>query len=337
MKPSSLRQRFVANADEIARSLIKGFGLTHSGKVEHLSHPLTRWLDFRLRIIDPRPRRVHLSDCFPKVLDAATNKALRSMVDAIERGDDINRFQSKGLLYSDSSGSRRADRTDLLWGDWGMHHLHVADYLPNHSSGFVPRSDYLLFVMVFRNDVICIDVRAHAEGPELFSDQELVRIVARNWPDVMKPFELKGVLPTGVTLTSDERKQLRRSGVATPLEIDGKVYMGLGFGITTASIPLRVTLAKDRVMRSIAHLAELVADPSGQFQQALPESIRDCAQFSLALMPRGIGLFEEQSKHGWVFPEMRFDGTDSVFAELSDNFTPAWIKSAMTEAQLKGI
>lgn len=103
--PRALRLRFAANADEIARSMITALGLTHSGKVEHLSDPLTRWFDFRLRIIDPRPRKVHLSDRFPRSLDAATSRALRSITLAIERGDDINRFQSKSLLYSDPSGT----------------------------------------------------------------------------------------------------------------------------------------------------------------------------------------------------------------------------------------
>lgn len=86
-------------------------------------------------------------------------------------------------------------------------------------------------------------------------------------------------------------------------------------------------------MRHIARLAELVAEPSGQFQQALSEPACSRAQFSLALMPLGVGLFEEATKHGWLFPEMKFDGTDSVFAELSDSFTPPWIKKAMAKVQ----
>lgn len=332
--PRALRQRFVVNADEIARSMIKALGLAHSGKVEHLSDPLTRWFNFRLRIIDPCPRRVHLSDCFPKSLDAATSRALRSMAKAIERGDDINRFQSKSLLYSDPSGTRRAERTDFLWSDWGIHHLHIADHLPNHSAGFAPRSDYLLFVMVLLDDFLVIDVREHTEGSDLFSDEEFVRIVARNWPEVMKSFELKGILATGATLTSDERKQLRRSGVATPLEIDGKVYIGPGLGITTASTPLRVTKAKDRLMEKICYLAELVADPSGEFQQALPAPIRPRSEFTLALMPHGIGLIEELTKRGWIFPDMRFNGSDGTAAEISDSFTPPWIKRALADAAL---
>ncbi|WP_156954419.1 hypothetical protein [Paraburkholderia acidipaludis] len=332
-----LRQRFATDADEIARSLIKALDLTHSGKIEHLAEPLTRWLDFRLRIIDPRPRRVHLSDCFPKTLDIQTGQALRSMVEAIKRGDDINHFQSKSLIYSDPSGTRRGGRTDLLWGDWGIHHLHIAEQPSNHVPGFATRSDHLLFLLAFRDDVLFIDVRTHAEGSTLFSDQELVQVVARNWLEVMQPFELKNVLAGGFAPTSEERMQLRRSGIATPLEIDGKVYIGPGLGITSASTPAKVTLAKDRVIRNIVRLAELVAEPSGQFQQAIPESIRDRAQFSLALMPLGIGLFEEETKHGWIFPEMKFDGTDSLLAELSDSFTPPWIKKAMMEAQQRGV
>ncbi len=95
-----LNEEFFRNVDQIAADLLTGFGLKHSGDVDGLHVPLLRWMDFRLRTIDPRPRQIYASDRFPKSLDEPVASALQSLERAIRNGEDINPFQSKGCMPS---------------------------------------------------------------------------------------------------------------------------------------------------------------------------------------------------------------------------------------------
>lgn len=61
-------------------------------------------------------------------------------------------------MRSDSSGKNRNERSDLLWADWGIHHLHVAEKQTDNAAYFSARADYLLFVMFGRDVALFVDV-----------------------------------------------------------------------------------------------------------------------------------------------------------------------------------
>ncbi|KVE63648.1 hypothetical protein WI97_18525 [Burkholderia vietnamiensis] len=325
-----LNEEFFKNIDQIATELLVGFGLKHSGDVDGLHVPLLRWMDFRLRTIDPRPRQIYASDRFPKSLDEPVASALRSLERAIQNGDDINPFQSKGLLRSDSSGKRRSERTDLLWADWGIHHLHLAE--ASTEDYFSARGDFLLFAMFGVDAALLIDILPHLGDSLLFAREDLIRVVARNWPAVIEPFELKGMLAREREATDGDRKVLRKSGLDAPLVIDGKAYFSPGGGVTTASTPGKVTDAMWKLRRNVRALAQHVLEPGGQFLMALPEAGRQASHFSLRLLPEGVVVYEHSTDRAWTFPDAKFDGTGTLFAEISDALSPPWVKQAIQEA-----
>ncbi|MFM0406832.1 hypothetical protein [Paraburkholderia dipogonis] len=328
----SLVAEFVTNVDQIASTLIEGFGLLHTGAVDHLNTPLLRWLDFRLRFINPLPRQIHRSDRFPKALDAAAAQALRTIEARITQGEDINLHQGAGLTDFDTSGKKRAVRTDLLWAEWGIHHLHL-DLAPHPKRPyFSKRADFLLFAVFGFDYALFIDVLPHRGDDLLFSREELVRVVVRNWPMLLDPFQLKGVLASNPEFTDEQRHELRRSGMDAPLIIDGKTYFAPGGGVTTASTAGRVTESMFRLRRNLRDLAQRVLEPSGEFLAAVPEHNRARSHFALSLSPRGIVILERETNLGWTLPDAKGDGTDSVFAEVSNCLTPAWVKDALLTA-----
>ncbi|MFL9955490.1 hypothetical protein PQR65_19085 [Paraburkholderia nemoris] len=336
-----LTGEFLKNADQIATELIAGFGLKHGRAVDGLHAPLLRWLDYRLRVIDPRPRQIYVSDRFPKSLDEPTARALRAIEQAILNGEDINPFQGKGLMRSDSSGKNRNERTDLLWADWGIHHLHVAEKQTDGDAYFSARGDFLLFAVFGRDVALFVDIQPHSThplhgDPLRFAREDLIRVVARNWPSVMEPFELKrGVVIPEREISDEDRKLLRKSGIEAPLLIDGKAYFSPGHGVTSASTPGKVTDEMMRLRRNLRALAQLVLDSNGQFHVALPEAHRADARFSLRLVPEGIVVYERSTDCAWTFPDAKFDGTDNLLAEISDALTPPWVKDAMQAAAKK--
>jgi len=327
-----LVKEFQENADRIAEELIAGFGLKHKRVVEGLQTPMLRWLDFRLRMIDPHPREIYLSDRFPKWLDEPTAGALRAITQAILNGDDVNPFQGKGLMRYDTSGKKRTERTDLLWADWGIHHLHVAEKQVDPKFYFSARSGFLLFAVFRRDAALFVDVQPHSGDPLVFEREDLIQVVARNWPSVLEPFELKSVLFPERQVSDEERKLLRKSGIEAPLLINGKAYFAPGHGVTSASTPGRVTDAIVRLRRNLKALAEQVFDPSGQFQAVLPAARHNETHFSLRVLPEGVVVYEKSTDRAWTFPDAKFDGTDSYFGEISNALTPPWVKQAMKEA-----
>ncbi|MCI0150354.1 hypothetical protein KNO81_31275 [Paraburkholderia sediminicola] len=330
-----LVKEFFENADRIAEELISGFSLNHNRVVEGLQTPMLRWLDFRLRTIDPYPRQIYLSDRFPKSLDEPISRALQGIEHAILKGDDINPFQGKGLMRSDSSGKNRNERTDLLWADWGIHHLHVAETQTDPTAYFSNRSDFLLFALFGHDAALFIDVQPHSGDPLRFAREDLIQVVARNWPSVLEPFELKRGFIAERQVSDEERKLLRKSGIEAPLLINGKTYFSPGHGVTSASTPGKVTDAIGRLRRNLNALARQVFEPSGQFQTALQEARRHDSHFSLRLLPEGIVVYEQSTDLAWTFPDAKFDGTDSFFGEISNALTPPWVKDAMQEAVRK--
>ncbi len=316
-------RKFIANLDNIASEFIASFGLRFEQEVVNLSDPLMRWLDFSLRYIDPKPRKVFRSNKFPKELSADAAAGLSHLIDIIEQGKDINPYQGKGLIiFNDISGAKRQKRTDLLWADWNIIHLHLVNRPIPSGQYFSDRSEWLLFGIVGDDLFALIDVRHHDEE-NLFSDLNLVRKVAESWPEFMSRYEMKGVLPDRA-ISSEEYFNLRKGGVTSYITIGDKAYMPPGMGITTASTPTRVTFAIDAARKFVRDLAASVCAPEGDFQREVRgQSIKE-PDFELCITPQGLAVYESNIKKIWLLPR-RKEGTESDYmTQLHDVIAPDW-------------
>ena len=320
-----LRDRFNADADSIATDLISEYGLKFEEDIAELSEPLLRWLDFTTRYISPIPRTVFRSNKFSKVHPSEVKAALDLVEHRLTSGQDVNPYQSKGLiLFNDTSAAKRQQRTDLLWADWGIHHLHLTASPILAGDYFSPRSDWLLFCFVGHDFVGFIDIRHHSET-DVFSDPSLIKVVSDTWPELMERFKIKGVqAASGINPSAREVSSLRRGGVTSLVEIDNQLYMGPGMGVTTASTPTRVSLASIKIRSYIRDLAKVVLDPSGQFLSELQASEVPNPQFTLALTPNGMAVYEQSSCKAFLLPRRANIGEQSFVSELHDLLAPKW-------------
>lgn len=324
--------RFGNNLDSIATSLIRAFGLRHNKYYSHLSSPMLRWLDFRLRYIDPQPRKVWLSDQFPKTLPSAIGETLLRLVARLSDGEDINQHQGKGLtLHHDTSGEKKDQRTDLLWAEWCIHHLHLS--APASHEVYAERSDWLLFCVVLEQDVLLIDVLPHET--DNFSDTHLIETLFRNWPALAKQYELKGLLAGDSGWKPRDIANLRKAGVTVPFTYEGRVYMGPGMGITTASTSLRVGMVGDFCMHYVRQLAQYVNEPSCQFREHPIIRKIDKPNFELALTPQGIAVYEEKSNIAWPLPRRATCGDAYYLGALHDNILPDWVLRQISNALIE--
>lgn len=149
MTEDQLLTTFSADLHKLVAEFVNDFGLKYEEEEQHLASPLLRWLDFTARYIEPKPRQILLSKKFPKTLASDAEQALHHLEALIMQGEDVNPFQSKGLiLHNDTSGKKRQQRTDLLWADWGIHHLHLTQNPVGKTSYFSERAEWLLFCIV---------------------------------------------------------------------------------------------------------------------------------------------------------------------------------------------
>jgi len=325
-----LEDRFLSDLERIASNLIKYCDVAHAKTVGHLSEAILRWMDFRLRFVEPKPRQVLYSNKFPKALPAEVDRALRAFDRANVLGEDINPFQGKGLtLFHDVSAGNRAKRTDHLWADWGIHHFHMAPLPSDPSKYYSTRSGPLLFTKVFDNAIAFIDVGDH----EALEDQTLLETFVRNWPEAAESFRLKGVLFSSARHSAAEIKQMRVAGLATYTAIDGKAYLP-NFGITTASTSSQVSLARNNVVRGARDLARCVLNPTQPLIPEISASGVNPKELSLDLTPRGIGIFGTDKNQCWLVPDAKGPWAQSSIGKMSVLMLPEWLLQKIQSASV---
>lgn len=204
---------------------------------------------WRGRLIPAQPRRCHISPQLAGSQKAAEHKgALDAIVAKIEAGDDLKPHLSRSVLVGhDPKG--RTDRDPML-SDYGVHHLHLSSNVD--SDGFVKRTKDLLFAAIRPGDAYLIGIYQHLTD---WAKEDILKTVARNWPDIGIVHELRSVIGLTSYPSDDQRLELRKGGIAgAPVEVDGKFFMAIGQ--TLAGTPLRATQTSNLVMHTFREWRE---------------------------------------------------------------------------------
>ena len=155
--------------------------------------------------------------------------------------------------------------------DWGLYHFHLSAKRDPNDLRFMERSDYLLIAYINprQDDLIYfLQVRPHAA--DIWTEQELVRILADNWPDVMEPYRIKGAASLTENITDEDYKHLRKSNIATFVDLhDGRVYLGANLGLNTAGTSARAVRQHDSYLNN----AILFEREMGKYADAIGDTI----------------------------------------------------------------
>lgn len=124
--------------------------------------------------------------------------------------------------------------------------------------------------------------------------------MATEWPVAELVYQIKGspgqeVIGLAVNYTEEERDRLRKGGINTLVEIDGRVFKPAG-GMTAAGTSIRASMAADAVMASVARLEKSLNENREKFEKVArdhgvtwPEN--PTFEFGL-LEPHGLGFKE---------------------------------------------
>lgn len=322
---------FQSDVNELASHLINAFGLTFSGEDSDVDDKVVRWLDFRLRHIDAQPRSILKSNGFDGRVPPEVQSALEGFITKACAGADLNPYQTKTVKRNDTSGTKRQLRTDGLWADWGIHHAHLTDAPLTSDAEFSERSDWLLFFLVLPDHLALIDIRSHAEKG-IFQSIDLVEMAIRSWPALAEGLQIKGIvgLARSPSIDPGSVKALRKGGVSQMLEVDGRVYMPLGMGMTTAATSTRVSLEAMNLRTMARQLGNTMLQPESPIMKVAEGRSNVEPTLSLRILPDGRLAVCAQDLCIYVpFPEPAIP--KDVRAGIEYLLAPSWARPVLAE------
>ena len=270
---------FEADLTRIFRSQFDQLGISYDPALE-FGELIVCYLEMVNRRISEVPRQVRYSDEIHASLGRLSEtgpdtpqerekkkeawRAAFFLRHRFEAGKNVNGFLSKRIAYATGPQSKDG----LLW-DFGMHHLHLSMELTE--SGFVERSGYLLFVIVTDATAYFVDVRPHRDQQGLvWVRQDLLKIVESNWPELIEPNVLKGILP-GTPVSDEERKALRKRNMVCAMEMDGAVAVPLGGGTTLDGSSLMCRVRASHLLNEVRRHQELFESHASEIASRLKE------------------------------------------------------------------
>jgi len=133
-----------------------------------------------------------------------------------------------------STQSDNPDYQDLMFYDWGIFHFHLGTNPHPRRQGFVERTGDLLFAIADSDTarMYLIDIHPHQGG---FTNQDLLRILEENWPEIIEPYALKRCVGLPDNDSDSNIKRYREAGINTILQTPGGRFLkSMGGGITSA-------------------------------------------------------------------------------------------------------
>ena len=240
---------FLADLKEIITQELCSLG--HPPKDEEdLDTVLTRYLNLLLR----RPPTIvwtvnQSQELANKILPEEITLGLQQFIEKAESGQDLTPHLS--------TQSDNPDYQDLMFYDWGIFHFHLGTNPQPRRQGFVERTDDLLFAIADSHTarMYLIDIHPHRGG---FTNQDLLRILEENWPEIIEPYALKGVDGLTDHASDSDIDSFRKASINTVLQTPGgRFLIAMGGGITSAGTSLKIRRDADRIRTNVCQLEKL--------------------------------------------------------------------------------
>jgi hypothetical protein len=211
------------------------------------------YYSFLGRLIDPKPRKVHISREIQKKINGrdAESKRLKKlffhMRDKFKEGEDLNGFLSKTIF-------NKIEDDDMLLDDWHIKHLHMdlkdLDFFDVNRK----MSGDLLFAVVLIDDVYFLQITNH--GKDDFVDTSYLSIIKNNWESKLL-IEHKEIQALSYSADQPEEiKKYRKSGVNYFIhEIDGRFYsVRYSSGYTIAKTDINATFSVSNFIKTFSSI-----------------------------------------------------------------------------------
>ncbi|WP_288878488.1 hypothetical protein [uncultured Megasphaera sp.] len=242
MIPRTVQIDLCHDMERIAKSQLNKLGFD-STEVENLKNPLLRLLEYNIKRIPLIKREIAISAEFK--CPSAYQRAFGEFIQKVKNGEDINPFLSN---KRDSVAE-----PDLLLYDWGVHHFHLTRRY--NKKGKPTRSDYLIFAVCTDERMYFIQIYSHKKVA-VFAQQEILEIIYKNWPYLLKSFELSGISIDD--MSDQERMNIRNKHGLSLTGIFGKPYFSPGGGYMSDGSAFIAVHQSDFVWNQLKSLEEWI-------------------------------------------------------------------------------
>lgn len=228
----------------------KNLGISYKPQI-NAHRCLIDFFNLEMKLIKPLPRTLFKSlELKSRTIPFKYIKALSYIESKIKLGTEITWHQSKKTL--DPSYN------DLLLNNWVIQHLHLSDSKGQKGQKFYDRSKYLLFALFSQSQAFLIDIREHNEK-SVFAKKELLEIIDNNWPQILNEDLNPDASFFNNDYSDEDRETLRKKGYSIPTtEVNGKIIINSGIGITTSGHNLHVVKRANAVVRYLHETIEEV-------------------------------------------------------------------------------
>lgn len=226
--------------NELVHIHLQNFGFTVLPS--ELRDSLRIYFNYTNRIVDEKNWIIKKSNNL--IIPANLQDGFNLLESYLTEGKDIKPFMSRKLkdpLFFDA-----------LLNDWGIHHLHLGNIFAN--DGFVKRNKEVLFVKFWQDTAYMIAIGDH----NAWSRKELLEELGKNWPDLLGLFELKGVIDISHNPSNEEINDLRKAGLNSAVEINGKFYSSIGGGYSISGESMHSLIATNQTMKKIKNLEKFL-------------------------------------------------------------------------------
>lgn len=226
---------------------------------------LSRYFNFRLKLIEAKPRKVHIAKESIEIIFLSEHKIdILNLLEKIKKGIDINPHQSKQ--------SFNVDYHDMLFNDWGIHHLHLNHNKKRPTDYFNIRTGPLLFVKFDKENAYVIGLKKHSDK-NLWSDKDIIRLIRNNWNYLLEPFEV-GNGNWFPNFDDEEIGIVRNKGYTFSINVDDKSYLMIGDGYSSSGDNSTAMNLANEVLRWIGKNLELFENDKDEFKKRLIKEMR---------------------------------------------------------------
>jgi len=218
-----------------------------------------------LRKLQPKPRQIEKSKDF--MCPIGYEDKLKFFEEAVIAGKDLTPFMSRSIQDAKSQ--------DKMLFDWGLYHFHLSNTLDKNNPYFMKGSKNLLVAYVdhdFDDTIYFLQIRPHKSI--LWTEQELIRCLADNWPNLIEKYRLPEAASLTANITDDNYKNLRKNNINTMVDLhDGRVYLGPNWGITSNVFSVRALMNHDRLINDAMIIQENIISNADVLLEIIGERV----------------------------------------------------------------
>lgn len=227
-----------------------------------MSRLLMAIMNWRMRLIPPRPRQVYVSGYMQSQPELAQHsEAVADIGRNLEEGADVLPYLSKKanriVLHRDTDTPKRSRERrmelDAMLYDWGVYHLHLGTEVDPKKPEYIDRNGPLLFVAVSSDHALMLGIFGHGD----WAKEQVAEIITTDWPQhsKLRPSQM-GLQPV-TPVPPEEWQSLRDHGVNVLPVIQGRLHASAGLMLDGGSMD--VAFKANNIIGDLQGIDEQVA------------------------------------------------------------------------------